>query len=83
VREGASSSVDRLAAALESLETKLQFPDGIDGLSAWIDRVSEVIGPVSLEAVERARNETRALIDRLLEVNAEVQNLVRLKQLLS
>jgi uncharacterized membrane-anchored protein len=75
--------VDRLAAALESLEAKLQFPDGIDGLSAWIDRVSAVIGPVSLEAVERARNETRALIDRLLELNAEVQNLVRLKQLLS
>ncbi len=81
-RESVLSSADRLAVALHALDGKLQVQDGLDGLAVWIERVAAAVAPVSSEVIERARADTRTLIDQLLELNAEVQNLIRLKQLL-
>ena len=72
-----------LQDALTALDGKLQFPDGVDGIAGWMHDVAAAVESISTENVELTRTEIRNLIDELLELNAQVQNLVRLKQLLS
>jgi hypothetical protein len=72
-----------IRAALGVIDTRVQFPGGIDGISDWIRSVSAIVDTIAGEDLERTRGEIRDAIDQLLELNAHIQNLVRLKQLLS
>ena len=72
-----------LRRALATVESKVQFADGIDGIVKRMRDVSSIIERVSDSEIERTREKIRALIDELLELNVQVQNLVRLKRLLS
>ncbi len=72
-----------LRRSLEAIDAKLQRPDGWEGLSAWLDEVESILKAVDLEEIEKTRSDIRDVIDDLLEINAHVQNVLRLKQLLS
>lgn len=72
-----------LRRSLEAIEAKLQRPDGWEGLSAWLDQVEAALKAVDAGEIDRTRGEIRQLIDDLLAINADVQNVLRLKQLLS
>jgi len=69
--------------AIAEVGSKLRFSDGLDGITEWMDSVSAIVDGLSGEELDRTRAEIRSLIEQLLELNAQVQNLVRLKQLLS
>ena len=72
-----------LRRELATVESKVQFADGIDGIVKRMRDVSSIIERVSDSEIERTREKIRALIDELLELNVQVQSLVRLKRLLS
>ena len=74
---------EALRRDLEALETKLQTADGISGLADWLGEVEAVIGAIPDRDLDGTRGEIREVIDKLLQINAEVQNLVRLKKLLA
>lgn len=73
----------RLREALHSLDAKIGSPDGSTDLGRWLQEVEEVVAGIQTREIETTREEIRDMIDQLLELNAQVQNLVRLKQLLS
>ncbi len=72
-----------LRRSLEAIDAKLQRPDGWEGLSAWLDDVESALKAVDLDELEKTRSDIRDVIDELLEINAHVQNVLRLKQLFS
>ena len=75
-----------LRSALDSLESRMTLgagADGVDTLTDWLAQVEGVVAEIRDDDVARTREEIHVLIDQLLELNAQVQNLVRLKQLLS
>ncbi|RMD84289.1 MAG: hypothetical protein D6815_04535 [Candidatus Dadabacteria bacterium] len=72
-----------LRRSLEELEAKLGRPDGWEGLSAWLDQVEQALAAIDTARIDATRSEIRLLIDELLDLNARVQNLLRLKRLLS
>lgn len=72
-----------LERALSALGSKLETVDGMDGVSGWLRQVEEAIAAISRDGMSTTREEIRMLIDELMELNAAVQNLARLKQLLS
>jgi hypothetical protein len=76
-------AVDGLESAIATLETKLGGNDGIDGLAAWLRNVEETISALRDSDLEHTRDDIRTVIDQLLGVNAEIQDVVRLKKLLS
>lgn len=49
----------------------------------WLHEAEDLLQATSGAELDRTRNEIRELIDELLELNAKVQNVVRLKQLFS
>jgi hypothetical protein len=73
----------RLRDALAVLDAKLHASDGFDGIAGWLRRAEQIVGATSGEEIEETRREIRELIDRLLEINADVQNVARLKRFLS
>lgn len=72
-----------LREALDALETKVRTPDGTKDLSRWLRDVERIVAEIRSKEINATREEIRAMIDQLLELNAQVQNLVRLKQILS
>ena len=73
----------RLRDALSALDAKLHASDGFEGVSTVLREAERIVGATSDEEIERTRAEIRELIDRLLEINAEVQNVARLKRYLA
>ena len=71
-----------LREALGALESKLAGAGGISRVADWLRRTERVLEGVSDAQIERTRREIRELIDHLLELNAQVQTLVRLKRML-
>ena len=72
-----------LREALGTLQAKVRSPDGSVDLGQWLQEVEAVIDGIRTREIDATREEIRRMIDQLLELNAQVQNLVRLKQLLS
>jgi len=81
--QGSQDPVAALEAALSQLEAKITSSDGVSGVLEWMRQVEHVVNSTSTRDLDQTRNEIRALIDELLEINAHVQNIARLKQLLS
>jgi hypothetical protein len=73
----------RLRDALGNLDGKLHTVEGVDGIVAWLKRAEQIVTATSDEELERTRREIRELIEKLLELNAQVQSVARLKHLLS
>jgi hypothetical protein len=73
----------RLRDALALLDAKLRAADGVDGVLGWLRRAEQVVAATSHEELERTRREIRDLIEKLLDLNAQIQNIARLKHLLS
>ena len=76
-------AVARLRDALGVLESKLHGADGIDGIADWFRRAERIVQATSDDELERTRRDIRELIEKLLELNAQVQNIARLKHLLA
>lgn len=72
-----------LAEALELLQAKLQSPDGVGELAEWLGEVESAVTAIPGIAVSQTCDEIKELIHQLLSLNAQVQNLMRLKRLLS
>ena len=70
-----------LREALSTLESKLATAGGVSRVADWLRRTERVVEGVSDAQIERSRREIRELIDHLLELNAQVQTLVRLKRM--
>ena len=70
-----------LRDALSALESKLAAAGGVLRVADWLRRTERLVDGVSDAQIERTRREIRELIDHLLEVNAQVQMLVRLKRM--
>jgi len=81
--QAVNSSVDALEEAVSALESKLNSGAGIDGLAAWLRDVEATVTALEDSELDRTRDDIRGVIDRLLGINAEIQNVVRLKKLLS
>jgi hypothetical protein len=75
--------VDGLESAVAALESKLDSGAGIDGLAAWLREVEATLKALEDSDLDTTRDDIRGVIDRLLGINAEIQNVVRLKKLLS
>jgi len=72
----------RVRAALASVESKLHAAAGFDGILAWLHQAERLVAATSDDELERTRRDIRALIEKLLTLNAKVQTVVRLKRLL-
>ena len=73
----------RLRDALGVLDAKLHAADGMGGVLGWLERAERIVAATSDEELERTRREIRELIEKLLDLNAQIQNIARLKHLLS
>lgn len=71
-----------LAASLELLEQKLSASDGIEPLVSLLGEVETLLAQVPQDSLATSRIEIRAVIDRLLAINGELQGIARLKKLL-
>jgi hypothetical protein len=76
----AADSAARLQHALDALESGIG--DGMHGLAGRIEGALETVAAVSAGDVAASREEIRALTGELLELNARIQKLARLKRLL-
>jgi hypothetical protein len=70
-----------LREALGALESKLATAGGVTRVAEWLRRTERLLEGVSDAQIERTRREIRELIDHLLELNAQIQTLVRLKRM--
>jgi hypothetical protein len=57
--------------------------EGFDRIGKWMDQMEEIVAGISVTGVEKTRGDIRELIEKLLRINAELQNVARLKKLLS
>jgi len=57
--------------------------EGFDRIGRWMDQMEEIVAGISVTGVEKTRSDIRELIEKLLRINAELQNVARLKKLLS
>ena len=71
-----------LAASLKVLEEKLSASDGIEPLVSLLGEVETLLAQVQQDSLATSRGEIRAVIDRLLAINGELQGIARLKKLL-
>ena len=71
-----------LAASLKLLEEKLSASDGIESLVSLLGEVETLLAQVPQDSLATSRGEIRAVIDRLLAINGELQGIARLKKLL-
>jgi hypothetical protein len=81
--DDADESLEKLEDAIASLEAKLASGAGIDGLANWLREVEATVTALEDSGLDQTRDEIRGVINRLLGINAEIQNVVRLKKLLS
>ena len=82
-RQTKSDPTAGLREALGTLEAKVSSPDGSTDLGDWLREIEEVVAGIRAAEIDATREEIRGVIDQLLELNAQIQNLVRLKQLLT
>ena len=80
---GDNDPTARLRDALGLLDAKLRSAEGVDGIVSWLRRAERIVAATSGEEIERTRREIRELIEKLLALNAQIQSIARLKQLLS
>ena len=78
----AGQSGASLAASLKVLEEKLSASDGIEPLISLLGEVETLLAQVPQDSLATSRSEIRAVIDRLLAINGELQRIARLKKLL-
>ncbi len=71
-----------LAASLKVLEEKLAASEGIEPLVSLLGEVETLLAQVPQDSLATSRGEIRAVIDRLLVINGELQGIARLKKLL-
>lgn len=76
-------AVADLESSLSLLDEKLGSNAGVEGLAVWLREIEETIAALEDGGLDRARGDIRTVIDDLLGINAELQNVVRLKKLLS
>lgn len=57
--------------------------EGFDRIGRWMEQMEEIVAGISVSGVEKTRSDIRELIEKLLRINAELQNVARLKKLLS
>ena len=81
-REGGDENSTSLAASLRVLEEKLAASDGIEPLVSLLGEVESLLAHVPQDSLSSSRDEIRAVIDRLLAINGELQRIARLKKLL-
>ena len=81
--EPRADAIDELEEAVTSLEAKLASGEGLDGLANWLREVEATVTALKDPELDTTRDDIRSVIDRLLGINAEIQNVVRLKKLLS
>jgi hypothetical protein len=80
--EGGEANSASLAASLRVLEEKLAASDGIEPLVSLLGEVEALLAHVPQESLSSSRDEIRAVIERLLAINGELQRIARLKKLL-
>jgi len=77
-----SQPTGSLADSLRVLEGKLAASDGLEPLVSLLGEVESLLINVSPESLTGMRGEIRAVIDRLLAINGELQQVARLKKIL-
>jgi hypothetical protein len=80
---GEDQPAAQLRAALQDLHDKAGTDGDPEWIAEWLSEVEEIVAGVRSKDLDVTREELGELISGLLELNAEVQNLTRLKQLLS
>jgi len=71
-----------MADSLRALEEKLAASDGLEPLVSLLGEVEGLLVNVSPESLVNMRGEIRAVIDKLLAINGELQHVAKLKKLL-
>jgi hypothetical protein len=71
-----------LADSLRALEEKMAASDGLEPLVSLLGEVESLLVNVSPESLSIMRGEIRAVIERLLAINGELQHVAKLKKLL-
>ena len=77
-----SPGAGSLADSLRALEEKLAASDGLEPIVALLGEVEGLLVNVSQESLSNMRGEIRAVIDRLLAINGELQQVAKMKKLL-
>ena len=78
----ANETSSSLAASLRVLEEKLSASEGIEPLVSLLGEIENLLSAVPQDSLATSRGEIRAVIDRLLVINGELQHIARLKKLL-
>ena len=78
----ANETSSSLAASLRVLEEKLSASEGIEPLVSLLGEIETLLSVVPQDSLATSRGEIRAVIDRLLVINGELQHIARLKKLL-
>lgn len=76
------TSTASMADSLRALEEKLAASDGLEPLVSLLGEVEGLLVNVSPESLVNMRGEIRAVIDKLLAINGELQHVAKLKKLL-
>ena len=71
-----------LADSLRALEEKLAASDGLEPIVSLLGEVESLLVNVSPDSLSNMRGEIRAVIERLLAINGELQRVATLKKLL-
>jgi len=71
-----------LADSLRALEEKMAASDGLEPLVSLLGEIESLLVNVSPDSLSNMRGEIRAVIDRLLAINGELQHVAKLKKLL-
>ena len=77
-----SENSSSLAASLRVLEEKLSSSEGIEPIVSLLGEIETLLAAVPQDSLATSRSEIRAVIDRLLLINGELQRIARLKKLL-
>jgi hypothetical protein len=81
---GSTAAARRIPAGeFAALGTKLESAQGVSELADWLREVEQIVSAIEGTQVGETRSEIREVINKLLQINAEVQNVLRLKKLLS
>jgi hypothetical protein len=76
------TSTASMADSLRALEEKLAASEGLEPLVSLLGEVEGLLVNVSPESLVNMRGEIRAVIDKLLAINGELQHVAKLKKLL-
>lgn len=77
-----TTSPGALADSLRALEERLAASDGLEPLVSLLGEVESLLVNVSPDSLASMRGELRAVIERLLAINGELQRVAKLKKLL-